>query len=152
MQSRRLSHLLLSHSFSTVFVEIPIVQAICANMQDCAMPGCGFQACSRNGVPFRAGRSGARSRRAVQPRASNGPSDKAGPKLFGIPLQTAQINAPQRTSFEAPSSRTQPQQSLNGLLDALRAHRNSLKHVAAGIAISAALFAGMHHPFLQVIK
>ena len=147
-----LSHLLLSHFFSTVFVKVPIVQVICAIMQDCAAPGCGFQACSRNGAPFRAGRSGARSRRAVQPRASNGPSDKAGPKLFGIPLQPAQMNAPQHTSYEASSSRTQPQQSLNGPLDALRAHGNSLKHVAAGIAISAALFAGVHHPFLQVIE
>ena len=144
--------MLLSHSLSTVFVEVPIVQAICANMQDCAAPGRGSQACSRNKVSFRAGWNGDRSRRAVQPRESNGPSDKAGPKLFGIPLQSTQIPPQHHTSNEASSSRTQPQQSLNGPLNALRAHGNSLKHVAAGIAISAALFAGLHHPSLQGIK
>ena len=125
--------------------DVSIVTVFCALSQGCAANGSDLRACIRSNVPHKAiGRiRGVSSRIAVQPRASDAQCDKAGPKLFGMPVRPVQVDRERLSTQEAVPASTQPQQNLNGPLDALRAYGNSLKHIAAGIAISAALFAGM---------
>ena len=127
-----LHYLWKSRSFTT----------FCALSQGCAASGCNLRAHGRNEILHKpAGRIRCISlRNAVQPRASDAQCDKAGPNLFGMPLRPAQRN---REHGISPAS-MQTQQSINGPLDALRAHGTGLKHVAAGIALSAALIAGVH--------
>ncbi len=132
----------------TFIRDVSIVTVFRALSQGCAANGSDLRACGRNAMPYRAvGRvPSVSSRNAVQPRASDAQCDKAGPKLFGIPVRPAQVNRERLSIQEAIPASPRPQQNFNGPLDALRAHGNSLKHVAAGIAISAALFAGKSPP------
>ena len=132
---------------SMMFMEVSIITAFVAFSQGCTASGCNLRGCGRNEALQRpTGRIRCITpRNAVQPRASDAQGDKTRPNLFGMPLRPAQLD---REHGVSPAS-TQPQQSINGPLDALRAHGTSLKHVAAGIAISAALFAGAQISFLH---
>ena len=82
------------------------------------------------------------SRQRLRPRAALAPHDKAVPNLFGIPVPVVSA-AKQRVGLQ----RNAPYEGdTAGRFDAARAafrsHLDTLKHVAAGIAISAALFTG----------
>lgn len=131
-------------SCSTFLTELPIVRVYFALSQGCAVGGCDLRACGPTAIPYKTvGRArGFSLRVAVQSRASDAHCDKAGPNLFGMPLRQAQVESESLQAQAPLASSTQPQQSLSGPLDALRAHGTTLKHVAAGMAISAALFAG----------
>ena len=141
---------------STLAIIASIVMNFNALLQDCAASGCDLRAFSHNVISYGAlGRVRSfSSRRAVQPRASDVQCDKAGPSLFGMPVRPAQAKIERPVDNESLSASAQTQRNLDGPLDILKAYGNSLKHIAAGIAISAALFAGvmLELPCMNVLK
>ena len=138
-------------STQAAFTEAQIQPTICNLSQDFAAPVCGFQACKLKCRPFGTAKKGHRNfaRRAITPRASDASCDKSGPQLFGVSVPPVrQAERPQELQQNTCED-AQPLQRLSEARAALRAHGNKLKHVAAGIAISAALFAGMPRHWLE---
>ena len=82
------------------------------------------------------------SRHALRPRAAQAPHDKAVPKLYGIPVPVASAVRQRGALQRNASCEEDTADRFYAARAAFRSHLDTLKHVAAGIAISAALFTG----------
>ena len=81
-------------------------------------------------------------RHAYRPRGAQAHHDKAVPTLYGIPVPIASAAKQQEVSQQDAVCEGDTAGRYGNAKAAHRSHLDTLKHIAAGIAISAALFTG----------